>query len=187
VLRDAVTNRGMPISTAEELLGAPPEHRGRLIEQALRERWDQIAARDVLRSDEPALPRLEIEEDAPVAPASFARDGHSLGTAGGLGPPRPGAGDALFVRPRGLTRAIREFHRLISEVKATDLTPSDRAALRALFSDLVMLARSSTTPAPPVFPPLPTVAAPARSSSRSRRQAPAVPSARSLRSKASRQ
>src|SRR5206468_2340745 len=54
------------------------------------------------------------------------------------------------------------------ELQAKDLTASDRAALRALFRDLVFLARASTTPRKTVFPPLP--AAPASSGARVPRQ-----------------
>ena len=68
-------------------------------------------------------------------------------------------GDALdgiaVSRPPGFTRAVREFHRLLVAVQAPDLTAADRAALRALFRDLAMLARASTTLTPRVFPPLP--------------------------------
>ena len=59
-------------------------------------------------------------------------------------------------RPPGFTRAVREFHRVIMIVKPEDLSGADRAALRALYRDLVMLARASTPPALRVFPPLPT-------------------------------
>ena len=57
--------------------------------------------------------------------------------------------------PHGFTRVIREFHEMIKSIEATHLTDADRGALRALFRDLTMLARASTTRQSPVFPPLP--------------------------------
>src|SRR6267143_1999961 len=78
-------------------------------------------------------------------------------------PDPPASGKAALqptVRPRGFTRTIRSFHRLVNELQPKDLTPSDPAALRALFRDLILLARASATPAKPVFPPLPGLTAP---------------------------
>jgi ParB family chromosome partitioning protein len=158
LLRDAVVDGGMPVSTAEELLAAPPEERARFIEQALAERWDQVRAREALRGPDATGSESQAEQD----PAESVP-----------GPPVPGpsASSAPEVpptaRPRGFTRAIRSFHRLINELQAKDLTPSDRAALRALFRDLVYLARASSTPGERVFPPLP--GASARSLSKRRR------------------
>ena len=156
LLRDAVVERGMPVSTAEELLAARAEERARLIEQALVERWDQVRARDALRvlAAEPLEPEFEHGpgEDLASRPASEA----------------PPAAAQPTVRPRGFTRSIRSFHRLISELQAKDLTPSDRAALRALFRDLIYLARASKTPGKTVFPPLPTVTSGSRGSTRRR-------------------
>ncbi len=161
LLRDAVVDRGMPVSTAEELLAAPPEERARLIEQALVERWDQGRARDALRTvDDEALEREAEQdpgEDVPRQPASEAPQ--AAGAAAAVQP---------TARPRGFTRAIRSFHRLISELQSKDLTPSDRAALRALFRDLIYLARASATPGKTVFPPLPTVTSGSRGSKRRR-------------------
>jgi ParB-like chromosome segregation protein Spo0J len=154
LLRDAVVDRDMPVSTAEELLAAPPEERARLIEQALVERWDQVRAREALRSIDTPLADSEREQDAGQSaldpPVSAARTPDEPGS--------PASGTAALqptVRPRGFTRTIRAFHRLINELQAKDLTPSDRAALRALFRDLMLLARASATQAKPVFPPLP--------------------------------
>jgi ParB family chromosome partitioning protein len=152
LLRDAVAHRGMPVSTAEELLAAAPETRAQLIERALAERWDQVRARDALRSS--ALDfEGQLEADAAVSTQRRART-----------TPAPGE-LRQSLRPQGFTSAIRAFHRLISELDAHDLTPSDRAALRALFRDLVFLARATPTRTPPVFPPLPgpTVRPPTRS------------------------
>jgi ParB family transcriptional regulator, chromosome partitioning protein len=147
-LREAVTQRGMPVSTAEELLAAPPERRSELIAQALAERWDQVRAREVLH----ALEQRPTDEAAldlsPAAPTEPAVDTSRLH--------RPSRA-ASSRRPPGFTRAIREFHHLINELQAKDLTPSDRAALRALFRDLLVLARAPAKPGPPVFPPLPPV------------------------------
>jgi ParB-like chromosome segregation protein Spo0J len=153
LLRDAVAHRGMPVSTAEELLAAAPEQRGRLIEQALAERWDQVRARDALRTDEsPRFDNVAPQSSDVVAQTLDARHRtqHKSTTD------RDPVGDArTSIRPRGFTRAIREFHRLIGELEADDLTPSDRAALRSLFRDLLFLARASAAPAARVFPPLP--------------------------------
>src|SRR5262249_42161672 len=77
----------------------------------------------------------------------------------GWGLPAPTAQKTRAVdggsRPPGFTRAVREFHRAIMIVRPEELSGADRAALRALFRDLVLLARASTTPMPRVFPPLP--------------------------------
>jgi ParB/RepB/Spo0J family partition protein len=156
LLRDAVGHRGMPVSTAEELLAAAPEQRSRLVEQALAEGWDQLRARDALRSAEP--PRFEIEAlldpkvVAEIVSANHRTENKSATHRNQADEVRPS------VRPRGFTRAIREFHRLIGALEADDLTPSDRAALRSLFRDLLFLARTSATPVTAIFPPLPTQA-----------------------------
>jgi hypothetical protein len=156
----------MPVSTAEELLAAAPEGRSRLVEQALAERWDQVRARDALRSAQP--PRLTNEALLdPDDIAEMLSASHQIQIKSAV--ERNQAGNArLSVRPRGFTRAIREFHRLIAALKADDLTPSDRAALRSLFRDLLFLARSAATPTKPVFPPLPTSAPRAAPRSRSK-------------------
>src|SRR5262249_15849400 len=52
VLRDAIVNRGLPVSTAEELLSAPADQRGALVDRAVAERWDQVRARAELRAAE---------------------------------------------------------------------------------------------------------------------------------------
>jgi ParB-like chromosome segregation protein Spo0J len=145
LLRDAVAHRGMPVSTAEELLAAEPEQRGRLVEQALAERWDQIRARDALRIAEPR----RLDTAAPQAPDEVTHAHRSTANQDEVGSARSS------VRPRGFTRAIREFHRMIGELEADDLTPSDRAALRSLFRDLLFLARASAAPATRFFPLLP--------------------------------
>jgi hypothetical protein len=46
---------------------------------------------------------------------------------------------------------------MILGVRIEDLSQADKAALRALFRDLVMLARATTNQRERVFPPLPTV------------------------------
>jgi hypothetical protein len=52
VLREAISHRGLPVSTAEELLGIGPEQRPIVVERALAERWDQTMAREaVTRAD----------------------------------------------------------------------------------------------------------------------------------------
>jgi ParB/RepB/Spo0J family partition protein len=136
VVRRAV-ERGLPVSTAEELLAAPADQREDLIERALEEGWDQARARDALRAADEGPTVLDRRAPRISTPAEVAG---SIGATG---------------RPRGLTRAIREFHQQIMQVRAEDLTRTDRAALRSLFRDLVLLARASAAPQARVFPKLP--------------------------------
>jgi ParB/RepB/Spo0J family partition protein len=136
LMRRAV-ERGLPVSTAEELLAAQADQREALVERALEEGWDQAHARDALRA----------AEEAALAPDRRApRTATTAEVVGSIGAAR---------RPRGLTRAIRDFHQHIMQVRAEELTRADRAALRSLFRDLVLLARASATPQPRVFPKLP--------------------------------
>jgi len=142
-LREAVA-RGMPVSTAEELLRADPARRPSLIERALAEHWDQVRARAMI---------------GPIAKQTNKAE---------LGSRRPGA-DA---RPRkaetsasGFVRAVREFHRLIRDIQAEELSIAEQAALRSLFRDLVMLARAPSSPRARVFPALPSTARPRRAAS----------------------
>jgi ParB/RepB/Spo0J family partition protein len=147
-LRDAVVNRGLPVSTAEEVLSADVELRPALIDRAISEGWDQVRTREALRA---GAGSLQIVERSVVPETLAASDGsRSLARF----PADPDEGEPA--RPRGFTRAVREFHRLIMSIQAVDLTESDRSALRALFRDLVMLARASSTPSNRVFPPLPS-------------------------------
>jgi len=139
-LRDAIVARGLPVSTAEELLGAEGTLRAMLIERAIAERWDQTRARHEL---------LGLRDT--TADAGLDERGRAASSRGQA--PVPSAIDVG--RPRGLTRAVREFHGLIAGVQPSDLTAADRAALRALYRDLVMLARAPLTPQPRVFPALP--------------------------------
>jgi ParB family transcriptional regulator, chromosome partitioning protein len=157
LLREAIAIQGLPVSTAEELLASDAESRGDLIQQALVERWDQARARDALRAPEPAKNWLG-EEAAGEGTASQDEE-----AVRGRGRSRT-VESISAVRPKGLTRAVREFHRLLMDVRSEDLTHGDRAALRALFRDLVLLARSPTTPRKPVFPPMPKVSEPAKRS-----------------------
>jgi ParB family chromosome partitioning protein len=145
VLRAAIVARGLPVSTAEVLLAAEPEQRQRLIERALDEGWDQghtrVAVQASLRATADALDKhpgdaVETTRHRPVEAAEYAETGD-------------------LSRPVGFTRLVREFHRVIMVVRPEDLSAADRSALRALFRDFVLLARSSTTAAPAVFPPLP--------------------------------
>ncbi|MBV9169398.1 MAG: ParB/RepB/Spo0J family partition protein [Chloroflexi bacterium] len=147
LLREAIVERGLPVSTAEELLATRPEDRARLVQRAIREHWDQDRARDALRQ---ALERLP-EHAEPDVDVLNRTDEHSPDGS------RAHRGLAVeSVRPKGFTRAVREFHRLLITVQAGDLTSTDRAALRALFRDLQMLARAPATRSEPVFPPLPS-------------------------------
>jgi ParB/RepB/Spo0J family partition protein len=135
-LREAIVRRGLPVSTAEELLAGPAEQRAALIDRAVAERWDQVRARDAVRPPEP--------EPSP------ARTRARSAAAAGVPP----------IRPRGLTQAIRQFHRLLLELRTENLNSADRAALRALFRDLVLLARTPTGPTERVFPALPETRTP---------------------------
>src|SRR5579884_464775 len=118
-LRTAVAERGLLVSTAEELLAVEPSQRPAFIERAVAERWDMARAREVIRED--TLDTTELEELVAAAEDDAAPTASA---------PRPSA--SSHERPRGFTRVIREFHRMITTLRAQDLTPSDRAALRAL-------------------------------------------------------
>ncbi|MDQ6674854.1 MAG: ParB/RepB/Spo0J family partition protein [Chloroflexota bacterium] len=158
ILREAIAERGLPLSTAEELLAADPQSRAELIEQALAERWDQVRARDAVRAAGPPQ-------------AGSGRDG-AAGTYGASGnddtgsrPRQSGTTARVWgVRPKGLTRAVREFHALLMGISSEHLTHADRAALRALFRDLVLIARAPATPRQRVFPALPDAPAGAKRS-----------------------
>jgi ParB/RepB/Spo0J family partition protein len=151
-LREAIAQGGLPVSTAEVLLAAEPEVRDHLIRRALDEGWDQAHARVAVRAQDSAggvqvyAPEAAEDDDSPSEPAG-----------GAARAPTPGEQwtSAGASRPPGFTRAVREFHRVIMVVRPEDLSGADRAALRALFRDLVLLGRASTTPTPRVFPPLP--------------------------------
>jgi hypothetical protein len=137
-LRQAILERGLAVSTAEELLAAPPELRDIVLEQAIAERWDQIRARQELQA------RTQVVETDEQAAGVSERE-----------PPDDQRQELTTGRPPGLTRAIREFHHLIATVEPSELTASDRAAFRSLYRDLTMLARAPTRPSARVFPPLP--------------------------------
>jgi ParB/RepB/Spo0J family partition protein len=141
ILREAVTRQGLAVSTAEELLAVEPQHRARAVERALAERWDQTLARQ-------AAAYAEIEGASPGSetdPSGRRRMRRAS----------PDVGEVSGERPRGFTRAIRDFHRINMAVRVEDLSPTDRSALRSLFRDLVMLARATEKQRQPVFPPLP--------------------------------
>jgi len=144
-LRDAVLNRGLPVSTAELLLGVAATHRSALVERAIAERWDQMRVRDELQSAEAALAQLNQPRELPSGVQRAQRSESTRADA-----EWPGS------RPPGFTRTIREFYRTILTIRSEDLTSADRSAMRTLFKALVMLARTQTSPTPPVFPPLPT-------------------------------
>jgi ParB family chromosome partitioning protein len=135
LLRAAIVDRGLPVSTAEELLAAPVHERRILIDRALAERWDQVRARAEVRP-------VESEPESQAEPRAT-----SVPVTAGVSP----------VRPRGLTHAIRQFHRLVLDLRTEDLTQADRAALRSLFRDLLLLARESTGPRERVFPDMPNI------------------------------
>jgi ParB family chromosome partitioning protein len=141
-LRAAIAERGLPVSTAEELLAAPVDLRPTMIERALAERWDQVRARAAVRESEAAAETADGSEQD-EASASARR------TPAAVSP----------VRPRSLTQAIRQFHRLVLDIRTEELSHAERSALRSLFRDLVLLARAPTGPREPVFPELPTTTA----------------------------
>jgi ParB/RepB/Spo0J family partition protein len=158
LLREAIVHQGLPVSTAEELLASDAQSRGGLIQQALVERWDQVRARDALRRPDPA--RGWLGQDADGMADLAGADDETIRRR-----PRSRTLEPISAeRPKGLTRAVREFHRLLMSLTSEHLTHGDRAALRALFRDLVLLARSPTTPRQRVFPPLPKVSQPAKRS-----------------------
>jgi ParB/RepB/Spo0J family partition protein len=151
-LREAVTQRGLAVSTAEELLGFEPDQRPAAVERAIAERWDQSHARAALTRPNPAnqsaLTEVTLDQGA-------GRSTNGAHHAAGLSSIH---GDLGGQRPRGFTRAVREFHQMILAVRIEDLSPADRSALRSLFRDLVMLARATADKRQPVFPSLPMLA-----------------------------
>jgi ParB/RepB/Spo0J family partition protein len=156
LLRRAIAERGLPVSTAEELLAAPVGVRQLMIERALAERWDQVHARAAVRR------AASAESDSEAHRASEAASGsRNTGTA------------VSAVRPRSLTQAIRQFHRLVLEIRTDELSQAERSALRSLFRDLLLVARAPTGPREPVFPSLPN--APARRSGARRPRSAARP------------
>ena len=153
LLRQAITDRGLPVSTAEELLAAEPEQRAGLVQRALDEHWDQARARDALHA-RPVEPAAEAESESEPARGRTPSSSELAVSA---------------VRPKGFTRAVREFHRLLLGLKTEDLTGADRAALRALFRDLLLLARAPSVPGERHFPPLPSSPEPATGRGRAAR------------------
>jgi ParB/RepB/Spo0J family partition protein len=151
-LRDAIARRGLPVSTAEELLAVDSERRASVVERAIAERWDQTLAREAASRGEPGGSKL-TPLPAPDDELESASEGARRPSQGAPSI----AADLGGQRPAGFTRAVREFHRMILAVRMEDLSQADKAALRALFRDLVMLARATTNQRKPVFPPLPTV------------------------------
>jgi ParB/RepB/Spo0J family partition protein len=152
-LRQAIVSSGLPVSTAEELLAAALDQRGALIERALVEHWDQTQAREALRAPDELPTWLQDStsvDELELAASADDADGQRPSQQTAVDPANP------EVRPRGFTRVVRDFHRLLTGVRAEHLTVSDRAALRALFRDLLLLARAPKSPTARVFPPLPT-------------------------------
>jgi ParB family transcriptional regulator, chromosome partitioning protein len=140
-LRAAIASRGLLVSTAEELLASEPAARNVLIERALADHWDQVQAREALRMQDTAHQEIDLAEA-----------GHESRPRGR---PSQAVVGAATARPKGLTAAIRQFHRLVLNLQAEELTQADRSALRSLFRDLVMLARAPSQRGARVFPPLP--------------------------------
>jgi hypothetical protein len=144
VLREAISHRGLPVSTAEELLGIGPEQRPIVVERALAERWDQTMAREAVTRADAAKGKLAgVVQDRSAEAMGASRRALTKPV------------DVSERRPPGFTRAVCEFHRMVMAVRIDDLSRAGRAALRALFRDLVMVARASANRRQPVFPPLP--------------------------------
>jgi ParB/RepB/Spo0J family partition protein len=168
-LRAAVTQRGLAVSTAEELLGFEPDQRPAAVERAIAEGWDQTRAREALTRAN-AAEQSRLTEVSPDQGTGRSTNGvHRAGDLSSI------QGDLGGQRPRGFTRAVREFHQMILAVRIEDLSPADRSALRSLFRDLVMLARATADRRQPVFPALPSLppsnsrARPTRSAGAARR------------------
>jgi ParB family transcriptional regulator, chromosome partitioning protein len=158
VLREAVSQRGLAVSTAEELLAIDPENRAAAVERAVAERWDQTLAREAVEREDPARTTFsQVGRIVEIASGVAAqRKTANLATTSSRG--APASRELSERRPPGFTRAVREFHRMIMAISIDDLSQADRAALRALFRDLVMLARATANRKQPVFPPLPPAA-----------------------------
>src|SRR5262249_19550549 len=140
-LRRAITDRGLPVSTAEVLLAADPIVRDKLIKRALDEGWDQAHAPVAVRPPE-QVTVAAVDTEAQTDQINGSDEEDDLPTRA---PPLQEQATVVGgSRPPGFTRAVREFHRVIMIVRPEDLSGADRAALRALFRDLVMLARAST-------------------------------------------
>jgi hypothetical protein len=96
--------------------------------------------------------RTELGRPARVSPSEAAgtRGGDPSRDSSAQSPQLPGR--ALDAQPRSFTQVVREFHQLLLLVRAQDLTTTDRATLRSLFRDLVLLGRAATaaeqTPVP---------------------------------------
>ena len=136
LLRTAVAEQGMPVTTAEELLAADAGWRAALVRRAIAEHWDVTRARAaVLRGDGAEAGGAPMPDALTGADASHVRQRR----ASARRRPVPG-------RPRGFRRLVREFHRAIIAVRAEDLSAADRSALRSVFRDLVLLARVPTQP-----------------------------------------
>src|SRR5690242_13867935 len=63
-LREAVTQRGLAVSTAEELLGFEPDQRAVAVERALAQRWDQTLAREAVtrsNAEQPGLADVSLD------------------------------------------------------------------------------------------------------------------------------
>jgi ParB/RepB/Spo0J family partition protein len=139
-LREAVVRHGMPVSTAELLLGVAVEQRSAVLARALSEQWDQMRIRDELQSAQVHPADADLTRSA-------SRARHEVGD---------GANTVHATsRPAGFTRMVRDFYRTILTIRTDELTPADRSALRTLFKALVELARVQTTARPQVFPALP--------------------------------
>lgn len=163
-LRQAVTQRSLPVSTAEELLAFKPEQRPLAVERALAERWDQTLAREAVTRADAAEPDASLKSGAVQSTNGVRHSGASPSIRADLG----------GQRPRGFTNAVREFHQLILAVRIEDLSQADRSALRSLFRDLVMLARATADKRQPAFPALPSVPSSRSVQARPRRSAGAA-------------
>ena len=115
----------LAVSVAEELLPLPPPRKRELARMAVEQGWDRAELRSWMRREAPADGSRR---------RTVARHGH-----GG----------------RSLLAQARQFRDTLVEADATQLTDSERTALRAVFRELAMLARAPSDKQPLVFPPLP--------------------------------
>lgn len=130
-LRAAVTQHGLLVAVAEELLAVSEPDRGTLIRRALDQGWDRKQVRAAMRA----------QQDPADALFDAARD-DALGEEGD---------DALLRgvtldeweggRPRGFQRVARDLIRMLQQMTADDLTDGDRRVLARLWHTIGELAR----------------------------------------------
>lgn len=153
-LCDAVLRRGMPISTAEELVAVADALRSTLIREALAQGWTGYKAREAVRAlrDEREAPGLATREEGLLAGPSTDEEEEMDGVSdlvlrAATPPLAPG-------RPPGLDRAAKELLDMLLDVQVDDLTDRDKRLLKRIWDAIRILAQA-TPGNPKVFPPLP--------------------------------